>query len=187
MPPTTPAPTPHAVGAALAPVRQMKPPPLKLRCTSPRLRPQQPDTGARRHGHQGLPAVTLLPGAPRTGAECGQHTTRVEADAMPEALAERRWHQGSRRYRSGRPELSAAGTMPMNGRSRLGTGSHLHPLPSRALDNWRATPLLPASKPCLQRTSTSRRSAKHCECQRPPPPSLARKPPNWELPEPPLP
>jgi len=47
----------------------------------------------------------------------------------PEAGAERHRHQGSRRCRSGR------GRKPVNGRSRLGTGSHLHPLPSRALGN----------------------------------------------------
>jgi hypothetical protein len=45
-------------------------PPPEVRRTSPQLRPQQPDPGARRHGHQGLPAATLLPGAPHTGAEC---------------------------------------------------------------------------------------------------------------------
>jgi len=48
-------------------------PPPELRRTSPRFHPQQSDAEARRHGHQGLPAATLLPGAPRTGAECGQH------------------------------------------------------------------------------------------------------------------
>jgi hypothetical protein len=50
-----------------------KTPPPELRRTNLRFRPQQPDTEARRHGHQGLPAATLLPGAPHTGAECGQH------------------------------------------------------------------------------------------------------------------
>ena len=50
-----------------------KMPPPELRRTSPRFHPQQSDAEARRHGHQGLPAATLLPGAPCTGAECGQH------------------------------------------------------------------------------------------------------------------
>ena len=35
-----------------------KPPPPELRRTSSRFRPQQPDAGACRHGHQGLPVST---------------------------------------------------------------------------------------------------------------------------------